>query len=64
MPVAVPTTISFSGSALEAMCIFGAGPIDVFVSAFNRHRKRQHNELCFRELMHGEIFIMTAVRPA
>ena len=46
------------------LCILGTGLIDAFVNVSNKHGPYQNNELCFRELMHGRIKMMTRVGPA
>ena len=46
------------------LCILGTGLIDAFVNVSNKHGPYQNNELCFRELMHGRIKMMTRVCSA
>ena len=44
-------------------CILRAGMIDPFVGSFNQYPLRQKSELCFRELMHGRVRMMTTLSP-
>ena len=45
-------------------CILCVGIVDAFVSAFNLHRQRQNIDVCFRDLVHRRINVMTALCPA
>ena len=46
------------------LCILVSGLLGASVTTFNLYRKCRKGDLCFSELMHGRMKLMTAVCPA